>query len=183
MGVGSARVGFFRLVWRILEGIRKTLHLVLLLVIFGFVLAALHTSNPIIPHTSALLIAPEGSLVEQLSSDPVRRAFGEASGGPAPETLLRDVTDAIAAAKSDERIKLIVLDLGALDSTGLSKLQEIGAALREFRAAGKRVVVAADSLDQSQYYLAAQAGEVYLDPMGLVYAHGLRFYPAFPTGA
>ena len=121
MGVGSARVGFFRLVWRILEGIRKTLHLVLLLVIFGFVLAALHTSNPIIPHTAALLIAPEGSLVEQLSSDPVRRAFGEASGGPAPETLLRDVTDAIASAKSDSRIKLIVLDLGSMDRSGLSK--------------------------------------------------------------
>jgi len=179
MGVGSARVGFFRLVWRILEGIRKTLHLVLLLVIFGFVLAALHTSNPIIPHTAALLIAPEGSLVEQLSSDPVRRAFGEASGGPAPETLLRDVTDAIAAAKSDARIKLIVLDLGSMDRSGLSKLQEVGSALREFRAAGKRVVAAADSMDQSQYYLAAQAGEVYLDPMGLLYLDGFSYYRMF----
>src|SRR3979490_2703211 len=183
MGVGSALKGFFGLVWRILEGVRRVLHLILLLVFFGFILAALHTSIPSVPHTAALVIAPEGEIVEQLASDPVRRAFGQASGGPAPETLLRDVTDAIAAAKSDERIKLIVLDLGALDSTGLPKLQEIGAALREFRAGGKRVVVAADSLDQSQYYLAAQAGEVYLDPMGLVYAHGLRFYPAFPTGA
>jgi len=172
MGVGSALKGFFGLVWRILEGIRRVLHLILLLVVFGFILAALHTSIPNVPHSAALVIAPEGEIVEQLASDPVRRAFGQASGGPAPETLLRDVTDAIAAAKSDERIKLIVLDLGTLDSTGLSKLQEIGAALREFRAAGKRVVVAADSLDQTQYYLAAQAGEVYLDPMGLVYLDG-----------
>ena len=36
--------GFFSLVWRMLEGVRKLLHLVLLLVIFGFALAALHTS-------------------------------------------------------------------------------------------------------------------------------------------
>ena len=179
MSVGSALGGFFGLVWRILERIRRVLHLVLLLVIFGFVLAALHTSIPIVPRTAALVIAPEGELVEQLSSDPVRRAFGEASGGPAPETLLRDVTDAIAAAKSDARIKLIVLDLGALDGSGLSKLQEIGAALREFRAAGKRVVAAADSLDQTQYYLAAQAGEVYLDPMGLVYLDGFSYYRMF----
>jgi protease IV len=169
-------MGFFGLVWRILEGIRRVLHLILLLVIFGFILAALHTSIPIVPHTAALVIAPEGSLVEQLSSDPVRRAFGEASGGPAPETLLRDVIDAVAAAKADSRIKLIVLDLGALDASGLSKLQEIGAALRDFRAAGKRVVVAADSLDQTQYYLAAQAGEVYLDPLGLVYLDGFSYY-------
>jgi len=172
-------VRFFGLVWRILEGIRKVLHLVLLLVIFGFILAALHTSIPIVPHSAALVIAPEGELVEQLASDPLRRALGQASGGPAPETLLRDVIDAIAAAKSDARIKLIVLDLASLDSSGLSKLQEIGMALREFRAAGKRVVVAADSLDQTQYYLAAQAGEVYLDPMGLVYLDGFSYYRMF----
>src|ERR1700677_4898455 len=176
MSVGSALVGFFGLVWRILERIRRVLHLVLLLVIFGFILAALHTSIPIVPRTAALVIAPEGEIVEQLSSDPVRRALGEASGGPAPETQLRDVTDAIAAAKSDSRIKLIVLDLGSLDASGLSKLQEIGAALRDFRAAGKRVVAAADSMDQTQYYLAAQAGEVYLDPMGLVYLDGFSYY-------
>jgi protease-4 len=179
MGVGSALAGFFGLVWRILEGIRRVLHLVLLLVIFGFILAALHTSIPIVPRSAALVIAPEGELVEQLTSTPVRRAFGQASGGPAPETLLRDVTDAIAAAKSDTRIKLIVLDLGSLESSGLSKLQEIGAALRDFRASGKRVVVAADSLDQTQYYLASQAGEVYLDPMGMVYLDGFSYYRMF----
>ncbi len=179
MGVGSALMGFFGLVWRILERIRRVLHLILLLVIFGFILAALHTSIPTIPHSAALVIAPEGELVEQLSSDPVRRAFGQASGGPAPETLLRDVLDAIGAAKTDPRIKLIVLDLGSLDASGLSKLQEIGAALRDFRAGGKRVVAAADSLDQTQYYLAAQAGEVYLDPMGLVYLDGFSYYRMF----
>lgn len=170
---------FLALVWQMLEGIRKALHLVLLLVIFGFVLAALHTSIPSVPKSAALVIAPEGELVEQLSSDPLRRAFGQASGGPAPETLLRDVIDAIEAAKSDDRIKLIVLDLGNLGSSGLSKLQEIGAALRDFRASGKRVVAAADSLDQTQYYLAAQAGEVYLDPLGLVYVDGFSYYRMF----
>ena len=142
-------------------------------------LAALHTSVPKVPKIAALVIAPEGELVEQLSGDPVRRAFGQASGGPAPETLLRDVIDAIEAAKSDERIKLIVLDLGNLETSGLSKLQEIGAALRDFKGAGKRVVVAADSLDQTQYYLAAQAGEVYLDPLGLVYVDGFSYYRMF----
>jgi protease-4 len=172
-------MGFFALVWRILEGLRKVLHLILLLVILGFLLAALHTSVPSIPKTAALVIAPEGELVEQLSGDPLRRAFGEASGGPAPETLLRDVIDAIEAAKGDERIKIIVLDLSNLSTSGLSKLQEIGAALRDFRGSGKRVVVAADSLDQTQFYLAAQAGEVYLDPLGLVYVDGFSYYRMF----
>ena len=176
MSAGSALRAFSGLIWRILEGIRKVLHLALLLLIFGFVLAALHTSIPIIPRSAALVIAPQGQLVEQLSGDPVRRAFGEASGGPAPETLLRDVTDAIAAAKADSRIKLIVLDLDEMEPSGLSKLQEISAGLRDFRASGKRVIAAGDSFSQSQYYLAAQAGEVYLDPMGEVSVTGFSYY-------
>jgi len=176
MSVGSALAGFFGLVWRILEGVRRVLHLILLLVIFGFVLAALHTSIPSMPRSAALVLAPEGELVEQLATDPLRRALGQASGGPAPETLLKDVIDAIQMAKGDSRIKLIVLQLGNLGPSGLSKLQEIGAALREFRASGKRVVAVADSMDQTQYYLAAQAGEVYLDPLGLVYVDGFSYY-------
>jgi protease-4 len=176
MSSGSALRGFFGLIWRILEGMRKVLHLALMLIIFGFVLAALHTSIPIVPRSAALVISPQGELVEQLSGDSVRRAFGEASGGPDPETLLRDVTDAIAAAKSDSRIKLIVLDLDELGASGLSKLQEIAASLRDFRASGKRVIAVGDSFSQAQYYLAAQAGEVYLDPMGEVSVHGFSYY-------
>jgi protease IV len=41
------------------------------------------------------------------------------------------------------------------------------------------VVAAADSMDQTQYYLAAQAGEVYLDPMGLVSLDGFSYYRMF----
>jgi protease-4 len=179
MSFGSTAWGFIQLVWKILDGIRKVLSLILLLVIFGFLLAALHTSIPVVPHSAALVIAPEGELVEQLSSDPLRRAVGQATGGAAPETLLKDVVDAIESAKDDSRIKLIVLDVGALAPSGLSKLQEIAAAIRDFRAAGKRVVAAADSLDQTQYYLAAQAGELYLDPLGLVYVDGFSYYRMF----
>lgn len=179
MGVGSALRGLFVLVWRILDGIRKCLHLALLLLIFGFILAVLHTSLPVVPRSAALVIAPEGELVEQLASDPLQRAVGEASGGPAPETLLKDVLDAIAAAKGDARIKLIVLDLEQLGPTGLSKLQEVGEAIRDFRAGGKRVVVAANTLDQTRFYLAAQAGEVYLDPLGFVLIDGFSYYRMF----
>jgi protease-4 len=176
MSVGSGVGRFFGLVWAILEGVRKFLHLILMLVIFGFILAALHGSIPSVPRSAALVIAPEGDLVEQLAIDPLRRAVGEASGNTASETLLKDVLDAIESAKTDPRIKLIVLDVDSMNASGLSKLQEIAAALRDFRASGKRVVAAADSLDQPQYYLAAQAGEVYLDPMGSVDLDGFSYY-------
>ncbi len=183
MGVGATLSGLAHLVWRILDGIRKALHLALLLFLFGFVLALLHNAVPKLPGTAALVLAPEGRLVEQLSVDAVRRAIGEASGGPSPETLLPDLLEAIAAARTDPHIKLILLDTGALTGGGLSKLQELGAALRDFRGAGKRVVAVGDSFDQAQYYLAAQAGEVYLDPLGLVYIDGFSYYRTFLKGA
>src|SRR5580698_4884277 len=67
-------MGFFALVWRILEGVRKVLHLILLLIIFGFVLAALHTSIPSVPRSAALVIARRRD----------RRAAVERSGAPRP---------------------------------------------------------------------------------------------------
>ncbi len=183
MGIGATLSSLAHLVWKILDGIRKVLHLALLLIIFGFLLALLHNAVPVLPSTAALIIAPEGALVEQLSTDAVRRAIGQASGGPAPETLLPDVLDAIAAAKDDPRIKVILLDTGSLDASGLSKLQEVGAALRDFRSSGKRVISVGDSFDQGQYYLAAQASEVYLDPLGLIYIDGYSYYRMFLKGA
>ncbi|NNM62076.1 MAG: signal peptide peptidase SppA, partial [Steroidobacteraceae bacterium] len=176
MSFGSALRGVFSLVWRILDGIRKALHLLLLLLIFGFLLAALHTSIPIVPDSAALVIAPEGRLVEQVSADPLSRAIGEASGGSAHETSLRDVIDAIEAGRTDPRIKALVLKLDDLAPSGLSKLQEVGAAIRDFRKSGKPVIATADSLDQTQYYLAAQAGEVDLDPLGAVSIDGFSYY-------
>ncbi len=173
-------MGFFGLVWRILEGIRRVLHLILLLVIFGFVLAALHTSIPIVPHSGGAGDRARRragrTAVERSGAARLRRSLRRSGpGDPAPGRDRRHR----APPRADSRIKLIVLDLGNLDASGLSKLQEIGAALRDFRAAGKRVVAAADSLDQTQYYLAAQAGEVYLDPMGLVYLDGFSYYRMF----
>ena len=47
-------MGFFRLVWRILEGIRRTLHLLLLLVIFGF----LTFCNTLVLHAVKLRLQP-----------------------------------------------------------------------------------------------------------------------------
>ncbi len=59
---------FFSGLWRGLDALRKALHLILLLVIFAIVVAALRGAVPRIPSKAALLVAPQGELVEQLSS-------------------------------------------------------------------------------------------------------------------
>ena len=139
-------------------------------------LGALRSSIPIVPHRAALVLDIQGTLVEQLSGDPLDRALGRATGEGEPETRLRDVLDALKAAAKDDRIKLVVLDLDEMSGGGLSKLQDIGTALREFRTSGKKVVAIGSAYEQSQYYLAAQADEIYLDPLGYVYIDGYDYY-------
>src|SRR5687768_2489588 len=137
---------------------------------------------PMVPQSAALVVAPQGALVEQLTGDPFERAVAEAAGQGSPETLVRDVVDAIEAAKKDDRIKLMVLDLGNMAGGGIAKMQEVAAAIQDFRKAGKRVIALGEGYDQSQYYLAAHADEIYLDPQGIVLIEGFGYFRTFLKG-
>ena len=178
----KAIAAFFGFVWRTLDTLRKVLHLIVLLVLFLGLAAALSPAIPIVPHKAALVIAPQGALVEQLAGDPFDRAIAELYGQQRAETLVRDVTDAIEAAKDDKRIEALVLDLGHMAGGGVAKLEEVAAAVRDFRKTGKKVIAFGDGFDQAQYYIAAQADQVYLDPQGLVLIDGFGYYRTFLKG-
>src|SRR5499427_8587985 len=167
---------FFAGLWRGLDALRKVLHLILLLMLFGVLIGLLRGSVPRIPAKAALLIAPEGQLVEQLSGDPLERAVQETRGETHRETLLWDLTDSIHAAASDARIAAVALDLEKFEGAAQPTLEELAAALREFRASGKKVIAYGAEMTQERYYLAAQADEVLLDPMGFVLIDGYDRY-------
>jgi protease-4 len=167
---------FFAAAWRGLDGLRKGLHLIVLLVIFGIVIGVLRSGVPHIPNRAALLVAPEGELVEQLSGDPVERALEQARGDGRKETLLWDLTDSIRAAAADRRIPLLVLNLDKFGGSTQPTLEELARAIQDFRAAGKKVLAYGTELSQEGYYLAAQADEVYLDPEGFVLIDGYDRY-------
>jgi protease-4 len=167
---------FFSGLWRGLDALRKALHLILLLVIFGVLLGILRGSVPRIPAKAALLVAPEGQLVEQLSGDPLERALQQTRGETRRETLLWDITDSVRAAANDARIAAVALDLDKFEGAAQPTLEELAAALREFRAGGKKVIAYGTEMTQERYYLAAQADEVLLDPMGFVLIDGYDRY-------
>ena len=170
-------------IWVGLDGLRKVLHLLLLLLIFGVIGAVFSRPIPLVPDRAALVIAPQGPLVEQLSGDPFERAVSESLRQGPTETRLRDVIDAIDAARKDERISSLYLDLGGLDGGGTAKLQEVAAAIDRFRKTGKPVIAFGEYYDQPQYYLAAHADEVYLDPQGIAYIDGFANYGMFVKDA
>jgi protease IV len=170
-------------VWVGLDGLRKILHLLLLLLIFGAIGAIFSRPIPLVPDRAALVISPQGPLVEQFTGDPLERAVAESLRRAPAETRLRDVVQAIRAAKDDARISSVYLDLGGLAGGGTAKLQEVAAALDDFRISGKPVIAFGEYYDQPQYYLAAHADEIYLDPQGIAYIEGFANYGLFVKDA
>ncbi len=170
-------------IWSGLDGLRKVLHLLLLLALFGILWGAFSRPIPLVPDKAALVISPRGPIVEQLTGDPLERAIAEIVRQQPTQTLLRDVVDAIESAADDDRISSLYLDVGGLERGGLAKLQEIAAAIDEFRATGKPVIAFGGYYEQGQYYLAAHADEIYLDPMGAVFVDGFANYGMFVKDA
>ncbi len=169
--------------WRAADGARKILHLIMLLSFVGVLLAAsVARDQSRIPEQAALTIAPQGFLVEQLSGSVLERALAEAQGVDIVETLLKDQIDAIRAAADDDRIEALVLEPGGLSGGGLSKLQELADEIVRFKESGKPVIAIGDNFTRDQYYLAAHADEIYMNPMGMVWISGYsRFLPYFKS--
>jgi protease-4 len=169
-------------IWHGLDRLRRVLHLLLLLFILLIVLVSLVGERVFVPSKAALVIAPQGALVEQLSGDALQRALARARGNRLQETSLRDVVDALRAARTDSRIKGVVLDLDGLSGAGLSKLQELAKELAAFKESGKPVTAVGDAFSRDQYYLAAQADKIYMHPMGQVLIDGYsRFMPYYKS--
>jgi len=180
MSSGNFIVRFFSAIWRGVNGLRKVLHLVLLLFIFMLFFGVMSgEAPPILPHKAALVVQPVGALVEQMSGDPYERAISELMGDAQPQTLVQDIVDALEAARHDSRIAAVHLELSALSSAGFDKLERIASAILSFRESGKPVIASADFFTQQGYYLAAHADEVYLNPEGLVFLQGYSTYRTF----
>jgi len=80
-------------VWYALDGLRKILHLIVLLALFGVLLAASQSELPYVPDQAALVLAPQGRIVEQLSGDALDRAFSRASGDRVAHSRVRVLVD------------------------------------------------------------------------------------------
>lgn len=174
---------FFTGLWDVMNFTRRLiLNLLffglLFLLLIGFIAAVGKGggAQPLQERTT-LVIAPEGKLVEQFTADPLTRTLARSLGDrSAEEVQLRDLLRAIEAAREDKHIERVLLRLDKLEPSGMASLREVAAALGELRASGKQVVAFGENIDQAQYLLAAQANEVYVDPMGSLLIEGLGRY-------
>lgn len=165
----------FHFFWRALSVCRAVIgNLLLLLVLIVLLTIFFYDREQDVPDNAALILSLHGDLVIQKTETILSgRLLGEEKR---EDTLLKDVIDVIEYARDDQRINALVLDLRDMESAGLSKLQDIGAALLQFKNSGKKIFAFSDVYNQSQYYLAAHADHVYLHPMGGVFLTGYGLY-------
>ena len=162
-----------RAAWGIIDSARKvTFNLLFLFLAMGLLAILFSNDDPKIAKTTALVIEPKGILVEQLTAQTVGSLIDQARGAGSAETLLKDVIDAIDAAKDDDRVQLLVLDLNSFSGAGLTKLQDMAEAITNFKTSGKKVIAIADFYGQDAYYLAAHADEVIVNEMGEILIEG-----------
>jgi len=130
-----------------------------------------------VPTSTALVLNPAGSLVEQ------QTFVGTAAllqGQDLPqEALVKDLIDALALAKTDSNIEMVVLELDDLQQGLLPKLQRISVAIEDFKSSGKKVIAVADNYSQSALFLAAHADEVLLNPEGMAVPEGFAMYQPY----
>ena len=164
--------------WNLVNFTRRLVFNLIFLLLLVMLLVFMFSSPGVKPiaDRSALVLDLNAALVEQYSAHPVDRVINQAMGRARPEVQLRDVLVAIEAAKDDKRIERIVINTQGFSTAGYAAIRDIAAALRDFRASGKQVVAWGAEMDQKQYFLAAHADEVYLDPMGMVFLEGLARY-------
>ena len=149
-------------------------NLIFLALIVLFLSILFYDGQKDLPDQAALILAPQGDIVIQKTETILSsRLMGEASR---KETLLKDIIDVIDHAKDDQRVKVLVLDLHDMGNAAISKLADIGEALKRFKTSGKPIYAFGDYYGQQQYYLAAHADHLYLHPMGGVVLTGYGIY-------
>ena len=162
---------------------RRTLLLVVLLLIFAvgisatcvFLLMFAAGTAPTIPDDAALYLKLQAPW-EEIERVDLLNAFGT------PQPTLRDIIATIHRAKRDTRIKTLVIQ-PEVEGALWGQLQELHAAIDDFRSSGKPVVAYLEAGTSQEYYLASAANKVILMPAGEIDLSGLATYELFFRGA
>jgi protease-4 len=112
-------------------------------------------------------------------------SFGQTISGEEKETItLRQVLETIDKATKDKQITALLLDgRNAENLNGYATLQEIRAALEQFKAAGKQIFAYDVDWSEKKYYLASVADRLAVNPLGSLEINGLSSQQLFYSGA
>ncbi len=146
---------------------------------FLAIFAGTSRSKAFTPEKNTVLkIELNGVLNDRVLDNPFAGMFGD----EVQEQSLTDVLDAIKKAKENDNIKGIYIKSTMTFSAGVSSLETIREALKDFKESGKFIVTYGDNYSQGCYYVSALADKVLLNPLGMVDLHGMAATPMFYKG-
>ena len=118
-------------IWKLLVGIKDALVLILMLLFFGGLYAALSASPyDDSAYEGALHLELSGAIVEQPTEASPLDALG---GGVTREYRLGEILHALDTAAEDDRIKAVALDLDVFTGGGQTAIANVGEALDRAR--------------------------------------------------
>lgn len=160
------------------RGVVLVLSLILLAVLVSaaglMVLATFAEPAPTIPSSASLHLRIAAPFSELERSDLVRQLL------EAPPTL-RSTIDLIRQAKSDTRVKVLVVRTAGAGALW-AQIQEVRAALDDFKTSGKPVVAYLEAPTIGEYYLATVATRIVMMPAGQLDLSGVAYYEMFFRG-
>ena len=139
---------------------------ILCLVIFvGMAGSMGKTTQAVITPQTIVKIDLAENITEAPSKNPMA-GFDYASMTMAKSVHLFKVLQSVEAAKGDERVKGLYLNITGAGGVTTGAMEELRAALVDFKQSGKFVVAYNENYTQGLYYLASVADKIYLHPEG-----------------
>lgn len=129
-------------------------------------------SVPEIKDNSVLLIRLDKPIYDREVSD-ISSLAGAIGGETVGNIGLTEFIYVIQRAKTDSKIKAIMLDLAVLQTGGWATVEEMRQCLADFKTSGKKIYAYGDMMTQSSYYLASVADQIVLNPAGMITLTGL----------
>lgn len=152
--------------------------LALVLVVVGVVAVVVMSLNsePEVQNNSVLVLKVEGTLPDFTNADELSSRFFGAQSNSLSNLLLQ-----LRKAKSDNRIRAVLLDIGMVEA-GWAKADEIRDAVADFRKSGKPIYSYMEYGADKEYYIATAADRVYVAPIGDLFINGLAAESMFFKG-
>ncbi|MBI3262999.1 MAG: signal peptide peptidase SppA [Acidobacteria bacterium] len=131
--------------------------------------------EPAVPANATLVLPISGQLDES------REDVIGLVRGPRPRTV-RAIVDNLRKAKTDARIRGVMIAPSGLQTPFWAKLQEIRDAIVDFRKSGKPAIAYLEDGLEREYYLATACDRIFLMPTSILELNGLASYDLFLRG-
>jgi protease-4 len=181
--MNKEKLGFWRRIANVINRLARVVRTFISFIFLGFLVLVISGMfvdelQPV-PEQGALYLAPNGMLVDQRSYIPPIDQLLSGQNASESETLVREIIEVLQSASNDDRITHLVLDTSYMQGAGVAKLEEISSALLQFKKTGKPIIAIADNFTQSQYFLAAHADHILLNPLGTLMITGFGAYGSY----